>query len=141
MAMKPLRSVVAIIACGFLVPALVSSTGCKKDEPPPPLPSAPPAASTPATVATTLELAPEPVPSDSAEVRKPTGGGVAGPSLKRCCDALAQNSKSAPPPNNTLMLQASQACNVAVAAGAASPAVMAAVRAAMGGAALPPGCQ
>jgi hypothetical protein len=66
---------------------------------------------------------------------------VAGPSLKRCCDALAQNSKSAPPPNNTLMLQASQACNVAVAAGAASPQVMAAVRAAMGGAALPPGCQ
>lgn len=141
MAMKPLRSVIAIIACGFLVPALVSATGCKKDEPPPPLPAAPPAASTPAAAATTLELAPEPVPSDSAEVKKPTGTGVAGPSLKRCCDALAQNSKSAPPPNNTLMLQASQACNVAVAAGAATPAVMAAVRAAMGGAQLPPGCQ
>jgi hypothetical protein len=140
MGMKPLRSVVALIACGFLVPALVSSTGCKKDEPPPPLPSAAPVAST-AAAPQTLELAPEPVPSDSAEVKKPTGTGVAGPSLKRCCDALAQNSKSAPPPNNTLMLQASQACNVAVAAGAASPAVMAAVRAAMGGAALPPGCQ
>jgi hypothetical protein len=140
MAMKPLRSVVAIIACGFLVPALVSIPGCKKDEPPPPLPSAPPAASTPAAAPPTLELAPEPVPSDSAEVKKPTGG-VAGPSLRKCCDALAQNSKSAPPPNNTLMLQASQACNVAVAAGAATPAVMAAVRAAMGGAALPPGCQ
>lgn len=141
MAMKPLRSVIAIIACGFLVPALLSATGCKKDEPPPPLPSAPPTASTPAAVATTLELAPEPVPSDSAAPKKPTGTGVAGPSLKKCCDALAQNSKSAPPPNNTLMLQASQACNVAVAAGAASPQVMAAVRAAMGGAALPPGCQ
>jgi hypothetical protein len=139
--MKPLRSVIAITACGFLVPALLSATGCKKDEPPPPLPTAPPAASTPAAVATTLELAPEPVPSESAEPKKPTGTGVAGPSLKRCCDALAQNSKSAPPPNNTLMLQASQACNVAVAAGAASPQVMAAVRAAMGGAALPPGCQ
>src|SRR5687768_2999140 len=141
MAMKPLRSVIAIMACGFLVPALISATGCKKDEPPPPLPAAPPAASAPAAVATTLELAPEPVTSDSAEVKKPGGTGVAGPSLKRCCDALAQNSKSAPPPNNTLMLQASQACNVAVAAGAASPQVMAAVRAAMGGAALPPGCQ
>jgi len=138
--MKPLRSVVAIIACGFLVPALISSAGCKKDEPPPPLPSAPPAASTPAAAPETLQLAPEPVPSESASA-KPHGTGVAGPSLKRCCDALAQNSKSAPPPNNTLMLQASQACNVAVAAGAASPAVMAAVRAAMGGAALPPGCQ
>ena len=141
MGMKPLRSVVAIIACGFLVPALVASAGCKKDEPPPPLPSAAPAPSTPAAAPETLQLAPEPVPSDSADTKKPTGTGVAGPSLKRCCDALAQNSKSAPPPNNTLMLQASQACNVAVAAGAASPAVMAAVRAAMGGAALPPGCQ
>lgn len=139
--MKPLRSVVAMIACGFLVPALISATGCKKDEPPPPLPSAPPAASTPAAAPETLQLAPEPVPSDSAEVKKPTSGEVAGPSLKKCCDALAQNAKGAPPPNNTLMLQASQACNVAVAAGAASPQVMAAVRAAMGGAQLPPGCQ
>jgi hypothetical protein len=140
MAMKPLRSVVAIIACGFLVPALVTSAGCKKDEPPPPLPSAPPAASTPAAAPQTLELAPEPVPSESAAPKK-VGTGVAGPSLKRCCDALAQNAKGAPPPNDTLMLQASQACNVAVAAGAASPQVLAAVRAAMGGASLPPGCQ
>jgi hypothetical protein len=141
MAMKPLRSVVAIIACGFLVPALVTSAGCKKDEPPPPLPSAPPTASTPAAAPPTLELAPEPVPSESAEPKKPTGTGVPGSSLKKCCDALAQNSKNAPPPNNTLMLQASQACNIAVAAGAASPQVLAAVRAAMGGAALPAGCQ
>ena len=141
MLMKPLRSVVAMIACGFVLPALMTSTGCKKDEPPPPLPSAPPAATTAAPAPETLQLAPEPVPSDSAEPKKPTGGGVAGPSLKKCCDALAQNAKSAPPPNNTIMLQASQACNVAVAAGAASPAVMAAVRTAMGGAALPPGCQ
>jgi hypothetical protein len=139
--MKPLRSVIALIACGFFVPALITSTGCKKDEPPPPLPSAPPAVSTPAAAPETLTLAPEPVPSDSAEVKKPTGTGGPATSLKKCCDALAQNSKSAPPPNNTLMLQASQACNVAVAAGAASPQVMAAVRAAMGGAALPPGCQ
>lgn len=141
MAMKPLRSVVAIIACGFLVPALVTSAGCKKDEPPPPLPSAPPAASVPAAATETLVLAPEPVPSESAEPKKPTGTGGPATSLKKCCDALAQNSKSAPPPNNTLMLQASQACNIAVAAGAASPQVLAAVRAAMGGAALPAGCQ
>lgn len=139
--MKPLRSVVAIIACGFLVPALLSAAGCKKDEPPPPLPAAPPAASTPAATTQTLELAPEPVPSESAEPKKATGTGVPGTNLKKCCDALAQNAKGAPPPNDTLMLQASQACNVAVAAGAASPAVMAAVRAALGGAAMPAGCQ
>ena len=140
MAMKPLRSVVAMIACGFLVPALVASTGCKKDEPPPPLPSAPPAASTPAAPQT-LELAPEPVPSDSAaEVKKPGGGG-GGASLGKCCAALIQNSKSAPPPNNTMMLQAGQVCQAAVAAGQAAPQILTAVRAAMGGAALPPGCQ
>jgi len=142
MSMKPLRSVVAIIACGFLVPALVSSTGCKKDEPPPPLPSAAPAASTVAAAPQTLELAPEPVPSDSAEAKKPTGTGVPGASLKKCCAALAQNATLAPPGSTQAlaMVQASQACNVAVAAGAASPAVLAAVRAAMGGAALPAGC-
>lgn len=141
MGMKPLRTVVAITASGFLLPLLITASGCKKDEPPPPLPAAPPAASTPST-ATTLELAPEPAPVDSApDAGKKPGGGVAGPSLKKCCDALAQNSKSAPPPNNTLMLQASQACNIAVAAGQGAPAVMNAVRAAMGGAALPAGCQ
>ncbi len=128
-----------MIACGFLVPVLVSSAGCKKDEPPPPLPSAAPAASTVAAAPQTLELAPEPVPSDSADTKKPTGTGVPSISLKKCCDALAQNAKSAPPPNNTLMLQASQVCNMAVAAG--SPTVLAQVRAAMGGGALPPGCK
>jgi hypothetical protein len=140
MSMKPLRSVVAIIASGFLLPLLASSYGCKKDEPPPPLPSAPAAASTTAAPPT-LELAPEPVPSASAEAPKKTGTGVAGSSLKKCCDALAQNSKSAPPPNNTLMLNAAQACNIAVAAGQGAPAVLNAVRAAIGGGPLPAGCQ
>ena len=139
MRMKPLRSVVALIACGFLLPALMSSAGCKKDEPPPPLPSAAPAASTVAAAPQTLELAPEPVPSDSAEAKKPTGTGAPATSLKKCCAALAQNAKGAGA-NEALFTQASQACNIAVAAGAASPAVMAAVRAALGGAALPPGC-
>jgi hypothetical protein len=39
------------------------------------------------------------------------------------------------------MLQASQACSVAVAAGTAAPGVLAAVRNVMGGAPLPAGCQ
>ncbi|HKY40972.1 MAG TPA: hypothetical protein VJN18_33790 [Polyangiaceae bacterium] len=138
--MKPLRTVAAIIASGFLLPLVISSYGCKKDEPPPPLPSAPPAVSTPAAPQT-LELAPEPVPSDSAaEVKKPVGGG-SGASLGKCCAALIQNSKSAPPPNNTMMLQAGQVCQAAVAAGQAAPQILNAVRAAMGGGALPAGCQ
>jgi hypothetical protein len=140
MGMKPLRSVVAIIASGFLLPLLGSSYGCKKDEPPPPLPSAPAAASTPAATQT-LELAPEPVPSDSAEVKKPTGTGAPSSGLLKCCQALIQNSKSAPPPNNTIMLNAGQACTVAVNAGQAAPAVLNVVRAALGGSALPAGCQ
>lgn len=139
--MKPLRSVIAIVACGFLVPALLSATGCKKDEPPPPLPAAPPAASTPAAVATTLELAPEPVPSASEAPKAGTGTGAPAQSLKKCCAALAQNANGAPPPNNLYLQQAAQACNAAVAMGAASPQVMAAVRAALGGAAMPAGCQ
>jgi hypothetical protein len=141
MAMKPLRSVVAIIASGFVLPLVLSSSGCKKDEPPPPLPAAPPAASTPAAAPPTLELAPEPVPSDTAEPKKPTGTGGPSASLGKCCAALIQNSKSAPPPNNTMMLQAGQLCQAAVGAGQAAPAVMAAIRGAMGGNALPAGCQ
>jgi hypothetical protein len=143
MSMKPLRSVVAIIACGFLLPALVSSAGCKKDEPPPPLPSAAPAASTVAAAPQTLELAPEPAPSESADVKKPTGTGGPATSLKKCCAALAQNATLAPPGSTQALalVQASQACNIAVGAGAASPAVLAAVRGALGGAALPAGCQ
>jgi hypothetical protein len=39
------------------------------------------------------------------------------------------------------MLNAAQACNIAVAAGQGAPAVLNAVRAAMGGGALPAGCQ
>src|SRR6478672_8371586 len=107
MSMKPLRSVVAMIACGFVVPALVSSTGCKKDEPPPPLPSAAPVASTATAAPQTLELAPEPVPSDSAEAKKPTGTGGPAIGLKKCCAALAQNAKGAGP-NEALFTQASQ---------------------------------
>jgi hypothetical protein len=141
MAMKPLRSVVAILGCGFLLPALVSSTGCKKDEPPPPLPSAPAPVAAPSAAPATLELAPEPAPSDSAEVKKPTGTGGPATSFKKCCDALASNAKSAPPQNAAIMQNAAVACNAAVAAGAATPAVLATVRSLMGGAALPAGCK
>ena len=143
MSMKPLRSVVAIIACGFLVPALVTSAGCKKDEPPPPLPSSAPAASTVAAAPQTLELAPEPAPSESAEVKKPTGTGAPATSLKKCCAALAQNATLAPPGSTQALalVNAAQLCNGAVGAGNAAPQVLAMVRGALGGAALPAGCQ
>jgi hypothetical protein len=132
-----LRSVRAGATLALLV-TLLSLTGCPKDEPPPPLP-APPATTAPPAPAPIPT--PDPEPTASAVPSATQGKGVPGPSLKRCCDALAQNSKSAPPPNNTLMLQASQACSAAVAAGTAAPGVMGVVRGIMGGAPLPAGCQ
>src|SRR5688572_19086845 len=85
-----------------LLTALLSLSGCPKDEPPPPLPAAP-ATTTPPPPAPIPTFDPEPTPSASTSATPGQGKPV--PSLKRCCDALAQNSKSAPPPNNTLMLQ------------------------------------
>jgi hypothetical protein len=122
----------------ILVPAL-ALTACPKDEPPPPLPAPPPAAAAPAP-APIPTIEPEPAPSASTSAT-PKGTGHAGPSMKKCCEALAQNSKSAPPPNSVFLLQASQACSAAVAAGSAAPAVLGAVRAALGSAPLPGGCQ
>ncbi len=78
--------------------------GCKKDEPPPPLPSAAPAAVP--TPTAPLELAPEELPaaSASASVKKPTGGAPA-QSFAKCCAALTQNAASAPEPTKTSLTQ------------------------------------
>ncbi len=138
--MKPLRPVVAIIASGFVLPLVISSYGCKKDEPPPPLPSAAPAAV--ATPTAPLELAPEPAPVDSApDAGKKPGGGVAGPSLTNCCKALLQNAASAPPPNNLYMTQAGQLCMAMVQGGQGSGAILAAVAGKLGGANMPTACR
>src|SRR5262245_32907926 len=96
---SPLKTVMACIALSSLV--AVSVTGCKKDEePPPPLPSA---TAAPAPEAE-LQLAPEDagVPDAATDAPKGTGtgGGVKTASLKKCCDALKSNAKSAPPPND-----------------------------------------
>jgi hypothetical protein len=122
----------------FMLVPLLALSACPKDEPPPPLPTPPTAAAAPPP-APVPTLEPEPTPS--ASTTPPKGSGVAGPSMKKCCDALAQNSKSAPAPNSVFLLQASQACSAAVAAGSAAPAVLGAVRAALGSAPLPAGCQ
>jgi hypothetical protein len=61
--------------------------------------------------------------------------------MKACCAALAQNAKSAPPPNNQYMEAAALACNAAVGAGQSQAAISAAVRAALQGAGMPPGCK
>jgi hypothetical protein len=120
----------------------MEATGCKKDEPPPPLPSAAPAAVP--TPTAPVELVPEvpvaPSASASAEPVKTGGGSVAG-SLKKCCAALTQNAANAPEPNKTYMLQAAAACNMAAGAGQAAPGALATISAALRGAGLPSACK
>src|SRR6201999_2286259 len=73
--------------------------GCKKDEPPPPLPSATTPTAAPTPTAPLVLQAEDPVPSASAadSVKKPTGGAPA-QSFSKCCAALTQNAASAPEP-------------------------------------------
>ena len=129
------------IAVGLLVALTgVGYLGCKKDEPPPPLPSptTPSAAPTPQAP---LELVPEDAGVEDAAPdagKKVTGGGS---SMKACCNALAQNAKSAPPPNDQYMNAAALACNAAVGAGQSQAAITAAIQAALRGAGMPPGCK
>ena len=139
------RNVALPIVIGVLVPlAAFSAPGCKKDEPPPPLPSAAPAP----TPAAPVVLAPEDAGPDvvdagedvvDAAVKRGTGGGGGG--LARCCAALQQNAASAPPPTNTYMLQAAAVCNAAVAAGKDKNSVVGALSGALRGAGLPAACR
>jgi hypothetical protein len=136
--------VLAPLLLSLVVPLLaVQTTGCKKDEPPPPLPSAAPVATAAPTAP--VELVPEvPVapPSASASASaKPTGGVSASGSLKKCCSALTQNAQSAPEPNKTYMLQAAAVCNGAAAAGQASGAAFGMISAALRGAGMPTACK
>jgi len=134
--------VLAPLALSVLVPlAALGFTACKKDEAPPPLPSATATATTAPTAP--VELVPEeiPVPSASASVAAPKGGGGSASTLKKCCAALTQNAQSAPEPNKTYMLQAAAVCNGAAAAGQASGAALGAINAALRGAGMPPGCR
>ncbi|MGC4090495.1 MAG: hypothetical protein QM756_21995 [Polyangiaceae bacterium] len=128
----------------LLVPLVaVQTVGCKKDEPPPPLPSAAPVA-TPAPTAP-VELVPEvpaaPSASASASATPVKGGVSAAGSLKKCCSALTQNAQSAPEPNKTYMLQAAAVCNAAAGAGQASGAAFGAISAALRGAGMPTACK
>jgi hypothetical protein len=132
---------VAVALALIVAPAFVGTElGCKKDEPPPPLPSAEPE---PAPAPTTpLTIEPDvPIASASASVEPPKGKGVGGGVLKKCCDALAQNAQGAPEPNKTHMLNAAAVCRAANGAGQASGVALGAIRAALAGAGLPPGCK
>jgi hypothetical protein len=136
--------VLAPLLLSLMVPVVAQITGCKKEEPPPPLPAAPSVPTTPPPTAP-VELVPEtPIaPSASASASAaPTGGGVsAAASLKKCCSALTQNAANAPEPNKTYMLQAAAVCNAAAGAGQASGAAFGAISAALRGAGMPTACK
>jgi hypothetical protein len=134
--MRVLSITVAVALAGIVAAPLA----CKKDEPPPPLPSAAPAA-TPTPTAP-VELAPEPVApaaSDAGAPKKVTGGG-GGSSLKKCCAALRQNAASAPEPNKTYMLNAAGMCD-GMAASGQTGSIAGAIQGMLRGAGMPSACQ
>ncbi|MCB9576774.1 MAG: acyltransferase [Polyangiaceae bacterium] len=135
------RSLLAPILLGLLLPVtVVSYAGCKKEEPPPPLPSAAPVSTPSAPLELAIEDAGDEGDADAEAGPKKTGPYKPAPSLKACCNALAQNAANAPPPTNAYMLQAAAACNAAVAQGKSSGSVLAVVRGALKGAGMPAAC-
>jgi hypothetical protein len=123
--------VVSLLATGYM--------GCKKDEPPPPLPSAAPAA---VPTPTAVELPPEGPVASAAPVDsvKKVGAGVPAQSFAKCCAALTQNAASAPEPTKTSLTTAAGLCNSMVAAGKSGPGVVSAVQGLLRGVGMPSAC-
>jgi len=141
-ASKVAKSVLGSALLGVVVSlASLASSGCKKDEPPPPLPSAAAPAAVPTPTAP-LELAPEePVASAApAESAKKHGGGAPAQSFAKCCAALTQNAASAPEPTKTSLTQAAGLCNSLVAAGKTGPGIVSAIQGLLRGVGMPSAC-
>jgi hypothetical protein len=133
------RTLLVPTLLGFVIAAGIAFPSCKKDEPPPPLPSASAAvAEAPAPVLTLAQEDAGEVVDAAPDVKK--YGAAPATSLKKCCQALTQNAKSAPPPTNTYMEMAAAACNGAVAAGTDKNSIIGQIRAALKGAAMPADC-
>lgn len=132
-----MRKYFAAVTLGALVVALsAASCKCNKDDEIPAMPSATAAPSEPppAVVLTVEEDAAADAP-DEADAAKKATGTYTPSGLMACCNAIAQNAKSAPPAQAPFMLQAAAACKAAAAGGNA-----AAVNAALRQAGLP-GCK
>ena len=137
------RTILGLLAPLSVVVTSVLVTACKKDEPPPPLPTAQPVAAAPVP----LQLKPEDAgvklpPADSGVKKKAVGhgGGSAG-GLSACCAALQQNAMSAPPPTNAYMLQAAALCSALAAQGRDKAAVGGMLLGALKGAGMPTQCR
>jgi len=116
------RNTLGLIAKVSVVLASTVVAGCKKDEPPPPLPTAQPVVAAPAPLQLKPEDAGVKLPPVDSGVKKKVGHGGGG-GLGPCCSALMQNAASAPPPTNGYMMQAAAACQALNANGAGRAAI------------------
>ena len=133
-----MKTLLVPVALGWLIAAGLVAPSCKKDEPPPPLPSATPEPEQEVALPMLAEEdAGEP---DADAAKKATGPYKPGGSLKACCAALAQNAASATPPTNTYMMAAAGICQGAVAGGNTAGAIPA-IRNALRGANMPAACK
>ena len=138
-----IKRALAPIGLGLLAPVLLTAyMGCKKDEPPPPLPSAAPEE----TAAAPLELEPEDAgPEDAdADADKPKKGGKGvrrKGGLAACCSALKQNAANAPPPTNLYLMQAAAICSSLNAQGKDKASAAGSIAGALKGAGLPAACR
>jgi hypothetical protein len=137
------RAWLAPLCLGLMIPVCpVLYAGCKKDEPPPPLPSAAPATTPSAPVELAVEDAgPDVDEAGDADADAPKGPFKSAPSMKACCNALSQNAASAPPPTNMYMMTAAAACNAAVAQGKDKSTITGIVSGALKGAGMPAACR
>lgn len=105
------RKLLIPIGLGLFLPVMVTSCqGCKKDEPPPPLPSATAPAT---TTAAPLELAVEDAGVPDVEDTGPDvkrGVGKPGANLKKCCQAIKQNAANAPMPTKAYLENLAASC-------------------------------
>ena len=144
------KPAVAAILGAAIIPVLLafagnSVAGCKKDEPPPPLPVA---SDTPAPPPATVQLTPDlPDAADETDgdgdAKHFYGGHPDVGGLRACCNALAGNAASMPPPQNMYAANAAAYCQAMVAS-INSPgqkdAMIAGIRGALRGATLPAAC-
>ena len=140
--------VLAIALVGLLLGAIVAFFAMKKppdEAPPPPVdpPVAPP--SSPVTL-TPIEVDAGDAgdAGDDGDARKSGGGPVDVTGLRACCNALAQNAASMPPPNNAYAAAAASYCSATVSSVndvRQKDAMMSQVRTLLRGSALPGSCR
>jgi hypothetical protein len=132
------RSVQCCLAITAIL-GMLPLASCKKDEPPPPLPSAAPQAAPapqPVELQPLAEVTPDAAPAPET---KKVGKATAKPaSIAACCAALDQNAANAPEPNATYMKQAAAFCR---AQGTANPAIVSTIVSILKTAHLPDSCK